>query len=179
MELFASTIPDNFLKVFPRGILPDPDGGYSWHPKLPTGRWPELKDFDPAIASLANLLRSVQERHLAQAGGMIVIGFSQGAALGCAFTLAFPAQVRALAILSGFVPEIPSATRSQPILYEKPVFVAHGIEDRLVPLGLAERGILSLTQLGAKVDQCQATIGHKVSADCLRALRAWLANLPS
>ncbi len=53
MEVFVPTLPESFLKVCPRGILPDEDGGYTWHPRLPNRRWPELRDFDPAIASLA------------------------------------------------------------------------------------------------------------------------------
>ena len=179
MEVFAPSLPESCLKVCPRGILPSEDGGYSWHPRLPKGRWPELQDFDPAIASLAKVVRSVQERHSARAGQMIVIGFSQGAALGCSFTLGFPAQVKALVLLAGFVPEIPPSKRSERALRDKPVFVAHGIADPLVPITLAEKGVQSLEELGAHVDLCKTPVGHKVGADCLRALSQWFTQLPA
>lgn len=179
MEVFVPTLPESFLKVCPRGILPDEDGGYTWHPRLPNRRWPELRDFDPAIASLARLMRSVQERHSARVGQMIVIGFSQGAALGCAFTLGFPAQVKALVLLAGFVPDIPPERKSERVLRDKPVFVAHGIEDPLVPISLAQKGAQSLEELGAHVNLCKTPAGHKVGADCLRALSQWFNRLPA
>jgi len=179
MEVFASSIPDRFLKIFPRGIFPDPDGGFGWHQRLAPGHWPDLDDFQPAVGSLDILIQHVQGRKMAETAKMIVIGFSQGAALGCAFTLALPDRVRALVMLSGYVPETPQAIRRQPILAGKPVFVAHGTEDPLVPIALANRGIVSLKALGANVHDCRARLGHKVSADCLRALREWLHDLPA
>jgi phospholipase/carboxylesterase len=179
MGIFASSLPHDCLKVCPRGIVTDEEGGYAWHPRLPNGQWPKLRDFNMAVVSLAALVDSLRERHSAQAGQMIVIGFSQGAALACAFTLQFPAQVGALVLLSGFIPQLADSIKAEQPLRDKAVLVAHGIQDPLLPLALAERGVLSLEELGAHVELCETSLGHKVGAECLRVLQEWLLRLRS
>lgn len=178
MEIFASVVPDGYLKVCPRGILPDPDGGYRWHPRFPKRTWPQWQHFEPAIISLAGALATIANRYGAKDTGMLVIGFSQGAALGCAFTLGHAAWVKALVLLSGYVPEIPADRWGPGALAGKPVFLSHGTKDRLVPIAVAESGIQVLTRLGAQIERCQTGTGHKVGAECMRGLRTWLGNLP-
>jgi phospholipase/carboxylesterase len=177
MGVFASTLPNRYLTVCPRGLLSDPEGGYTWLPQFPNSYWPNLRDFHQPVATLTVLLDSIRERHLARVDQMIVIGFSQGAALACAFALSAPAQVGALVLLSGFVPEITNGRRAEHGLRDMPVFVAHGIQDRLIPIALAEKGVNSLEELGGRVELCTTPVGHKVGGGCLRALREWLAHL--
>jgi len=58
----------------------------------------------------------------------------------------------------------------------KQVFVAHGTQDNLVPIDRARASMSLLEQAGAQVTYCEAEVGHKVSAECLRALESFFKN---
>ena len=59
---------------------------------------------------------------------------------------------------------------AQKPLAGKQVFVSHGTQDNLVPIDRARASMSLLEQAGAQVTYCEADVGHKVSADCLRGL---------
>jgi len=58
----------------------------------------------------------------------------------------------------------------------KQMFVAHGTQDNLVPMDRARASMALLEQAGARLTYCEAEVGHKVSADCLRGLEAFFAT---
>jgi predicted esterase len=58
----------------------------------------------------------------------------------------------------------------------KPFFVAHGTLDEMVPVERARQSIAVLEQAGAQVTYCEAEVAHRVSADCLRALKSFLQD---
>jgi predicted esterase len=59
------------------------------------------------------------------------------------------------------------------VLVEKPFFVAHGTKDELIPLERAVQAVEQLNAAGAQVTFCEAEVGHKLSADCLRGLETF------
>jgi len=56
------------------------------------------------------------------------------------------------------------------------MFVAHGTQDNLVPIDRARASMALLEQAGARLTYCEAEVGHKVSADCLRGLETFFAT---
>jgi phospholipase/carboxylesterase len=58
----------------------------------------------------------------------------------------------------------------------KPFFVAHGTRDETVNVERARASIAILEQAGAIVTYCEDEVGHKVSANCLRALREFFTD---
>jgi len=58
----------------------------------------------------------------------------------------------------------------------KNIFVAHGTLDQMVPIDRARASIGLLEQAGAQVTYCEDEVGHKLSANCLRALEAYLKD---
>jgi phospholipase/carboxylesterase len=85
--------------------------------------------------------------------------------------LLYPQRIRRAGILAGFVPGgVESLVAARP-LEAKPFFIAHGTQDELVPIERARQSIAVLEAAGAQVTYCEAEVGHKVSADCLRALK--------
>ncbi len=100
-----------------------------------------------------------------------MLGFSQGAALVYSFALKQPDRLRALAGLSGFVPEGASSLAVGHPLKDMAVFIAHGTKDQLVPVERARQGVEVLQQAGAQVSYCEHEAGHKLNADCFRSLQ--------
>jgi phospholipase/carboxylesterase len=105
-----------------------------------------------------------------------VAGFSQGGALTNVLALLYPQRIRKVVVLAGFMPGGTDDLLAQRVLKDKPFFVAHGTQDDLVPLERAQKSVELLKQAGAQVTFCEAEVGHKVSADCLRGLETFLTE---
>jgi phospholipase/carboxylesterase len=105
-----------------------------------------------------------------------VVGFSQGGAMSNVLTFLYPQRVRKTAILAGFVPGgLEELVRERP-LEGKPYFVAHGTKDEMVRIDRARESISILEEAGAQVTYCEDNVGHKVSANCLRALNEFFLD---
>jgi len=177
MWVFARNFPPHLWLLAPRGLYPAPQGGYSWRPlREGTFARPTLDDLRPAAEALIELVDAYAERHSLEADRFDVMGFSQGAALANVIACLYPQRVQRAAILAGFMPAGMEALVAAKPLSGKPVFVTHGTQDKLVPVDRARASLALLEQAGAQVTYCEAEVGHKVSAECLRALEAFFAE---
>lgn len=175
MWVFASRLPNNAFLIAPRGLYPSPLGGYAWHTQR-SSLWPQIDDFAPAVAALLELFTP---EHFP--GGdfsqLRLVGFSQGAAMTFALGFQHPARVQALAGLSGFLPEgCAELAVGQPLL-DKPVFLAHGTQDELVPVEKARLAVTILERAGATVNYCEHDVGHKLNAACFRSMEIFFEDL--
>jgi phospholipase/carboxylesterase len=171
MWVFAARLPKDAWLVAPRGLYKAPIGGYGWHTHK-SKVWPWVDDFYPALESLQSLL-TPENFPLADLTNLRLVGFSQGAALAYAYALSFPGRVHSLAGLSGFLPDGAHVLAHDLPLRDKPVFIAHGTEDELVPVERARQAVDLLNQAGARVSYCEDNVGHKLSADCFRGMQAF------
>lgn len=172
MWIFAQRLPGNALLIAPRGLLLDPDGGYTWHPAR--DGWPGIDDFKPGVQAL-NSLYGLEEFPEADWNDVHMVGFSQGAALIYSFSLLHPQKVRTLAGLAGFLPEGVNELIRQRPLAGKRVFHAHGTEDDLVPIARGRDAVRLLEEAGAQVSYCEDRVGHKLSLSCFKGLQAFFA----
>jgi len=185
MWIFSSRLPADAWMIAPRGLFPSTLGGFSWYPE--TKRfWPAVEQLQPAAEKLAAVINSdifpeiffkpvsvleVEKRPLS------LVGFSQGAALAFTFALINPQMVRAVAGLSGFLPDR-FESFLDPLPYNGiPVLLAHGRRDELVPVEKARQAAEYLTRAGAQVDYCEDDVGHKLSAACFRSLEVFFQDL--
>ena len=184
---------ENSMWIFTRGLSPDywmiapraphavESGGFSWRPPQPLmfGR-PSLEMLLPAAEALIRLVdeysASVTHRGLCQLDALKfdLMGFSQGAAMVNVMGMLYPHRIRKMGVLSGFVPSGLEELVSQKPLVGKNIFVAHGTQDQLVPIDRARASIELLEQAGAQITYCEDEVGHKLSANCLRALENYL-----
>ena len=185
MWIFAHRLPSNYWLIAPRGLYPAPWGGYSWHPQK-WGIWPTVNDLQPAVESLLNVLTpqyfpeidfSLPQNRNVNDRPIHLVGFSQGAALALTFALLYPLMVRAVAGLSGFLPEDAGEYIADKPLRDLPVMLAHGTRDELVPVQKARQAVGLLTQAGARVDYCEDDVGHKLSVICFRSLEVFFQDL--
>ena len=176
MWVFVSKFPNDYWLLAPRAPYPALPGGYSWvPPTMESGNAASLEHFRSSAKALVTLLDAYGAQHELQAPQFDLIGFSEGAAVASTLALTYPSRIRRLAILAGFVPQgVEEIVRSKP-LDGTPVFVAHGTLDELVPINHAREAVDMLEQAGAQITLCEAEIGHKVSAGCLRGLERFFA----
>lgn len=174
MWVFARNFPASYYILAPRAPHPAPENGYSWRAPAPRGSWPTLELMRPSADALIELVDGFARAYDLDSSTVDVIGFSQGGAM--TFTLAwlYPERVGKMGILAGFAPEGAEESLRPGALRGKQAFVAHGTQDTMVPLALAQRTIRLLEEAGAEVSYCESEVGHKLSAECLTALERYL-----
>ncbi len=174
MWVFASRLPKDAYLLAPRGLYSTPLGGFGWH-EHKTKIWPWVDDFQPAIDALQELLT---EKNYPEAslGKVDLVGFSQGAACGFSLSLLYPQRVGILAGLAGFLPDGASALARNIPLAGKRVFIAHGIQDKLVPVEKARDAVKVLQKAGASVIYCEDDVGHKLSSNCFGGLESFFSR---
>lgn len=172
MWVFAPSLPRDWLVLAPRAPLAEPEGGYAWLHRA-RDEWPELGRFGDAVAMLLGFLDGLPETYAADSARLYLMGFSQGAATAYATAFRHPGRLRGIAGLVGFVPAGCADRLAGQPLAELPVFAAVGLRDPLIPLDRAEAGLRLLREGGADLTVHADAVGHKLSAEGMRALRGW------
>jgi phospholipase/carboxylesterase len=176
MWVFVRDFALDYWMLAPRAPHHTRPGGYSWRPLQPDRREsPGLEDLRPAADALITLVDAYRAETGLADDPFDVIGFSQGAALTNTLALLYPARIRRVGVLAGFVPVGAEALLANRPLTGKPFFVAHGTLDEMVKVEYARQSVHLLEQAGATVTFCEDEVGHKLSAGCLRALQTFFA----
>lgn len=179
MWIFAQNLSPAYWMVAPRALYPSgaEQGGYSW-----SSRNAEAEDrssLEQLRPSAEALLRMVDEYAASiniDASTFDVMGFSQGAAMCSLLAFLYPQRIRKVGMLAGFVPSGLEEMASQRPVEGKPFFVAHGTKDETVSIETARASVEVLEQAGAQVTFCEDNVGHKVSVNCLRALKTFFSE---
>jgi phospholipase/carboxylesterase len=168
--VLEGALPPGSLLVAPRAPFPAAPGGFSWR-RSAEPALPEVEDFGDGAKALRELLDHLQAARELDRSRLVVLGFSQGAALAFSAVCLGDLRPAALVALAGFLPRGDASPLSG-----LPVFWAHGTQDELVPIARARQDAERLRTSGARVTLCESDVGHKLGADCLRGLRAWIAE---
>ncbi len=175
MWIFTRHFPPEYWIVTPRAPNPAHEGGYSWRAPAPRGSWPTIDLFRPAAEALIEFLNHFASANQLMASPVDLAGFSQGAALTLTLGALYPERVRKMGILAGFAPEGAEKLLTPGRLSGKTIFMAHGTSDQIVPLEMARRVLQLLEGAGAQVTYCESAVGHKLSAEGLKALENYLS----
>ncbi len=177
MWVFARDMPAHYWTVAPRAPNVADAGGYSWRPpQFGNLDGPSLEWLRESAEALIRLVDAYSASVGIDSSTFDVIGFSQGGAMSNVLAFLYPHRIRKVGILAGFVPSGLEALISQRPLEGKPIFVAHGTKDETVPMDRAHASIGLLEQAGAVVTYCEDNVAHKVSVNCLRALKEFLSD---
>jgi phospholipase/carboxylesterase len=120
------------------------------------------------------LIGRERERGIA-AERIVLAGFSQGGAIALQTALRHPVALAGVLALSTYlpIPEKLEAERSA-VNAHVPVFMAHGTEDPIVPLKLAQSSCKRLLVLGYAVEWHEYEMPHTVCPEEIDAIGAWL-----
>jgi phospholipase/carboxylesterase len=178
MWVFGRNVPSRVWLVAPRAPYPADSSGYSWRPPFEASEFgrPTLEQLRVGADGLIRLVDEYAASAGIDATTFDLMGFSQGGAMSNVLAFLYPQRIRKTAILAGFVPAGLEDLVSKRPLEGKPYFVTHGTKDEMVPIDRARESIAILEQAGAQVTFCEDNVGHKVSANCLRALGAFFLD---
>ena len=175
MTVFTRNLPRNAWIFSPRAPNLADDGGYKWIASK-QGMTASFAEFQEVTIRLHEAFESWKKSfHIAE-NSVDVIGFSQGSVIAAAYTLLFPHEVYRAALLSGFLPADTPDFIPPGQLIDKQVFVAHGNQDKTVPIAKAQQTASWLEQWGAEVIFCEAAVGHRLSANCFKGFADFFKN---
>jgi phospholipase/carboxylesterase len=162
-------IPRRAYAVSPRAPFAFTAGGFSWVDPAEGPDTP-LPAYAGAVRRLAGMVAAVREQPGERA--LVLMGFSQGAAVALASVGLGQLTPSAIVVMAGLLP--PGELPPWPAV---PVFWGHGRRDDLIPIERARRDVARLERAGTPVTFCEADVGHKLGAECLKGVRRWLAGL--
>ena len=129
-------------------------------------------------ASAAAVVRLI-DREVARgvpAERIVLAGFSQGGAIALHAALREPRRLAGVLALSTYLPLAETlAAEMSPASAGLPIFVAHGTDDPILPLAMAEISRRVLDAAGYAVEWHVYPMAHAVCAPEIAAIRAWLA----
>jgi phospholipase/carboxylesterase len=139
--------------------------GFTWFDGWP----PESESVAASRETLLKFIDEVKERYPTSA--LILAGFSQGAMM--ALEVGLRADVAAIIAMSGglYEPHLPEQTSP------RPVFIAHGTMDDVVPVSYGRRARLLLEERGFDVDYHEYPMGHQIVMEEIEAVRGFLTRL--
>lgn len=175
MWIFKHTVPRGVAIIAPRAPFAL-NGGYVWYRRDRGQLQPETASLWAGRDHLHRFLAGLPQQYPLDPTRLVLLGFSQGAAICNTFALTQPGRVMGVVSLAGLIPDVVLET-AKPDLGGLPVFIAHGTRDHTVPLTAAQQASQVYTRLGAQVTYGEYPTGHKVTTQGMADLKAWLANV--
>ena len=131
-----------------------------------------------ASQALIETLIDREKERGTKAERLVLAGFSQGGAIALHTGLRHPERIAGVMALSTYVPvgeklsaEASTANR------DVPIFMAHGSDDPIIPLGRAEQSRGLLQSLGYPVEWREYRMPHSVCPEELADIGAWLGKV--
>ena len=111
------------------------------------------------------------------ASKIILAGFSQGGAIVLQTALRYPQRLGGVMALSCYLPLTESLVAEQAIVNKGiPIMMAHGTEDAIVPIALAEQSRQILTGAGYQVNWHDYPMAHAICPEEITAISTWITN---
>lgn len=108
---------------------------------------------------------------------IFLAGFSQGGAIALHTGLHAQVGLGGILALSTYLPLMETTHAADLInARELPIFMAHGLQDPVIPYALGKRSAAYLQQLGCTVSWHEYAIPHSVCMEEIRDIERWLAR---
>jgi len=150
--------------------------GYGWFP-ISAGSPPDARAFGAAGEMLERYLSEAERRYPIDPRKLVLLGFSQGGAMGYDLFLRQPERFAGLAALSSWLPPgVADGISAGPALENRPVLVVHGTTDPMIDVARGAESRDRLIALGLAVRYREYEMGHEISPEALRDLVGWLED---
>lgn len=125
---------------------------------------------------LLEFIDEVVEGYSVNPQQVYLLGFSQGAIMSFSIALTQPEKVAGIVAISGRVvtETLPRVARPAE-LADLPIFVAHGVNDQVLPIEHGRATCDYLSAFPVKLTYREYPMGHQVSPESLNDICAWLS----
>ena len=173
----ASELPDSLHVISLRA--PDRlQGGYTWYElDLSAGglhqSQPDPVDFERSLTLIADSVDAAVEAYDLDVDRLGLLGFSQGAITSMSLLLESPDDFEWVVALHGYLPDSHRELEPEDIV-DKPVFIAAGSADQIIPEARTAAAADRFEDLGAAVEYTVYDTAHGVSREELSDLVAFV-----
>jgi phospholipase/carboxylesterase len=178
VPLVASLGLPQIMLIAPRAPFPFPYGGFAWY-NLSQEEVPDHEMLRVSLGLLQRFIGEVSAGYPIDPQRLLLLGFSQGTVMAYATALLDPKSFVGIAALSGYIPHRSGLSLELTKLNGLPVFISHGTLDQLIPIRLARASRDLLEHAGANLTYREYHMGHEVSEDTIRDLKAWASRVLS
>lgn len=130
-----------------------------------------------SVNLLSQLIRNEHDKGM-PAEKIILGGFSQGAVIALTAGLSYPQKLAGVIALSGYLPNATQVLMNKSQANQTiPVFLAHGVEDTVVPFALGQATAAVLEKHGILVAWHSYRMPHSVCATEVNDIAEWLRSV--
>ena len=156
-------------------------GGYTWYElEMPDGdlhrSQPHVDEFRRSLDLVSESVEAAIDAYDLDPDRIGLLGFSQGAITALSLLLEAPDDYAWVAALHGYLADS-HAERAPDDIEGKPVFVASGSADQVIPSSRAEAAAEHLRELGCAVESDVYASAHGIGPDELADLVAWVEQV--
>src|SRR3989441_3640676 len=131
-----------------------------------------------ASQALVETLIGREKKRGTKAARIVLAGFSQGGAIALQTGLRHPERIAGIMALSTYVPVADTlAAEASAANREVPIFMAHGLDDPLIPIERARISRKLLESAGYRVEWHEYPMEHSVCAEEIADISAWLQRV--
>jgi phospholipase/carboxylesterase len=169
----AASLPADLEVLLLRGPLQVGPQGFAWYQVNFTSNGPSFNQ-EQAESSRQLLLRFIKALPPLPT---VIAGFSQGGIMSSSVGVTEPEMVKGFALLSGRMlreidPRIAAADRLKSVS----AFIAHGLQDNVLPADWAKEADAWLERIGVAHETHFYTMAHEIIAEELADFSAWLTK---
>lgn len=147
--------------------------GWAWYRFL-GGTRPDADSFEHSQRLLGQFLDELKQTLPVRPGPLVLGGFSQGGTMSVAYALRNPGTVPLAVNLSGFLADHPTVAATAETVRGTRFFWGHGTMDEAIPFAMGQQGRAALRAAGAELEARDYAMGHGISPEEARDLRAWI-----
>ncbi len=177
---FAPDLPEQLFIISARAPFPLDPFGYAWYDinfDANYGKWSNVEQAVVSRDKIVAFIGEACEAYKLDKGNINLLGFSQGTVLSYAVALSFPAKIRNLVALSGYIDEqILVSGYADKDHSHLNVYASHGQVDMVIPPEWAQKAPVLLKKLGIAHQYEEFPVGHGVSPQNFHSFRNWLAS---
>lgn len=173
----APHLAPNAIVVTPEAPHPGSAWGYgpgwAWYRFMGDTR-PDPDSFEASQQLLGEFLDGLRHTLPVIPGPLVLGGFSQGGTMSIAYALRNAGTVPLAINLSGFLADHPTVAATAETVRGTRFFWGHGTMDDAIPFVMGQAGRAALRAAGADLAAHDYAMGHGISPDEARDLRAWI-----
>ncbi len=170
--------PSNYITISLRAPISIGFNSYAWYSINFENNIDRWIDNDEAISTKKIIINDIlfHLKDLAFTNERVsLLGFSQGAILSWSIGIEYPNLIKNILPLSGFYhSEITETNLNHKFRLNS--FSTHGINDQVIPVEWARRGIQSLIKHNINIEFKEYISGHEINTENLRDVIEWLVK---
>lgn len=149
--------------------------GFAWYDIEEVGK-PDRDKFPKSREYIVKFIDNIKDTHKGIGDKTFLLGFSMGAVMAYAVSLAFPDKVTGVIAHSGYIAEGYNTNYNWNDARRVEYFIAHGIADPVIPVQFGKRANELMQNQSMNYIYKEYPIAHQISEESLNDFSQWLTD---